>query len=377
LSLFHAPCSPGLESVLADELAELGGDHLVPSVGGVSFQGDLLTAYRVCLWSRIALRVYEPLAEGPVSSADDLYNLARTVRWSDYLRPSTTFAVFATGTAPGIEHTKFAALRVKDAVCDALRDQTGARPDVDTLHPDLPLKVALRHGVATISRDFAGAPLYRRGWRPVQVKSPMNEALAAGLLRLTGWRGDTPLLDPMCGSGTLCIEAAHLAGDRAPGLERPFAFERWADARLDSWQGMLKAAHERARVGKRNIPSIVGSDRHPGAIEIANASAARAGVDGAVRFVQRDVAELHPDPKPGVVVCNPPYGVRIGEGDDLLRSWRELGAFLKRECAGSRAWVLSGDKLLNQHLKLKADQQHPVRNTSIECRWLGYELLPR
>lgn len=341
----------------------------------MTFQGEQRAGYHLALWSRVAVRVLEELARARISTADDLYEVASRVRWSRLVAPGQTIAVFSAVSGRHVRHSQYAALRVKDAVVDQLRDERGARPDVDRDDPDVPLKIVVRDRVATLARDLAGESLHRRGWRPVQVKSPVNEALAAGLLQLTGWDRRSPLADPMCGSGTFLVEAAHLAGDRAPGLRRAFALQRWPDFDGRMWDELLAEAEARWEAGRAQIPSLQGNDHHAGAIEIARDSAARAEVAEHVRFQVGDVRAFRPDPRPAVIVVNPPYGVRL-ESDDLPETWRTLGAWFKDLGAGV-AWVLSGDRELTNAMRLKASERVPVINGGLDCRWSRYELRPR
>ena len=371
---YYAPCALGLEPLLAEEVKGIGGHSLRVEKGGVAFSSRKPRGMALCLGSGVARRVWAELWRGRVRGADDLYRLAQQVDWSKQIRTDQTLAVHASLRTPHLNHSGFAAQKVKDAVVDQLRSATGERPSVDTDDPDLPLKLVIRGEYATLARDLAGDSLHKRGWRPIQVKSPMNEALAAGLLQLAQWDCRSALVDPMCGSGTLLIEAAHLAGDRAPGLERSFAFERWLAFDHRSWARLKKEAMARWEAGREAIPHLQGNDRHAGAIEIATAAARRAGVLEHISFSVCDIAEFVPAPAAEMVVCNPPFGVRIGEGDDLDRSWRELGRFLKSRCRGATAWVLSGDPELTKGLRLKTSRRIPVRSGALDCRWLRYEI---
>lgn len=371
---WFAPCALGLAEVLCEELAALGATDLEVRPSGVSFAGPPEVARAACLWSRVAIRIQEPLAVGRVRGPDDLYELARQVRWQELVPPGLSFAVFASVQGNAIRHSRFAALRVKDAVVDAVRDATGRRPSVDTDAPQVPLKLAVRHDEARLYRDLAGDSLHRRGWRPVQVKSPLNEALAAGLLRLAGFEGKRSLCDPMCGSATLLIEAAHLAGDRAPGLRRGFAFEHWPDHEAGPWRALQDRAEQRWAVGRANIGPLLGADRHSGAIEIARHSARQAEVAGLLDLRVSSLADLDPG-GPELVVVNPPWGRRL-EDPDLALTWRDLGAFLKHRCPGAEAWVLSGDRSLTAAMHLKSSRRIPVRNGSVDCRWLQYRMRP-
>jgi len=376
LRWYFASCSIGFEDLLAAEVRDAGGTRIREDRGGVTFQGPQRTGYALCLWSRVGVRVFEEIVRQRISSLDDVYAMVRGVSWARFLGPGQTFAVDADASSPIVRSTSFAALRVKDAIADQLREDAGSRPDVDRDAPDVPLKLIVKGRVATLSRDLAGESLHRRGWRPIQVRSPLNEALAAGLLLRTGWDRRAPLCDPMCGSGTLLIEAAHLAGDRAPGLERGFAFEGWRDADAATIAALRRDAAARWEAGRRRLPTLLGNDHHAGSLTIARDAAARAGVADAIHLENQPLVGFRPDPRPDVVVVNPPYGVRIGQEADLAETWRQLGTWLK-DVGRGEGWVLSGDPELTGHLRLKADQRYPVRNGGIDCRWLRYPLRPR
>ncbi len=371
---YWMPCTLGLEAVLADELSALGGRDVVVGRGGVRCVGDPTFGPTACLWLRSAIRVQELLAEFDVAAEDDLYRGAHEVPWERLLTPDHTLAVAASVRDSVITHSGFAALRIKDAVVDRMRERGERRPSVDRKRPDVPLKLVLKRGTAQLYRDLAGASLHKRGYRPVQVKSPLNEATAAGLLLLAGWDGRGDLVDPMCGSGTLLVEAAWIAADRAPGLKRRFAFERWPDHDRAAWKRMQDDARRRVRrsIGAR----LLGADRHAGALALARKSVAAAGVDRWVTLRRCGADELRPERPPRWVFTNPPYGERIGEGDDLAQSWDALSVFLKQRCPGAVAHVLSGSPELTRRLRLKADRRWPVRNGPIDCRLLRYRLHP-
>lgn len=379
---YYAPTPLGLEEVLAGELRLLGAGGVEPQRGGVAFTGDRRTGYAVCVWSRVAVRVLEHLAVGTAHEPDDLYRLARTVDWSAVLPDGATFAIFATAHGGQFRDDRFAAFRIKDAIVDQLRERRGHRPDVDAKRPDIPLRALVRDGRATLSRDLAGGSLHRRGWRPKIHKAAVPEHVAAGLLQLAGWDRRAPLVDPMCGSGTFLIEAAHAAADRAPGIGQDFAFFRYPDLDERAWHDLRDEARRRWKAGQRALAARVrklgaflqGNDRHPGAIALAEDAARRAGVPDAIRWTVSDVAEFTPDPAPGLVVSNPPYGLRIGEGDDLERSWRELGHWLKRHAKGADAWLLSGEAATTRALKLKAARKVPVSFGGLDARWLHYPM---
>jgi len=370
-STFFSPCGPGFEPALAEELRAIGASEVAEKRGGVEFRGDASVARKACLWLRTAIRVQELLWKGPVRGPRELYAGAAEVDWPKFLDPGFTLAVDASVRDSEITHSGFAALTVKDAIVDKLRDHFGERPSVDTQDPDLPLKLVLKRDEALLYRDWAGESLHKRGYRPIQVKSPLNEATAAGILMLAGWDRKTPLADPMCGSATLLIEAAMWAAERAPGLNRRFAFERWLDLDEAAWGQERDEAKRRA---KARLPfAIMGADRHPGAVALAKKSVVAAQVDRLVTIEQADAKDWKPAVAPAAVFTNPPYGERLGEGNDLEESWKALGNFLHR-CEGATAFVLCGNAELTKFLGLRAAKKWPVMNGPIDCRLVRYEI---
>ena len=372
---FFATCARGLENVLADELRALGAGDVEPRRGACAFTGDRAIGYAACLWLRSAVRVQEELVRGRARDRDDLYALAGEVDWSQSITYLQTLAIDGSVRDSFANDTRFPVLVVKDAICDQFRDRTGKRPDVGKDRPDLPITLVLQGDEAILYRELGGEPLHKRGYREIQHKSPLNEATAAGLLLLTGWDRQSPLCDPMCGSATFLIEAAWLATDRAPGLGRTFAFERWKDTDLDAWRQLYDDAEARAQRGAARLPRLAGNDRHPGAIAIAQQSLAAAGLAQAIPLSQHDAAEWTPPFVPRLVVTNPPYGDRLqADPESLTATWQALGRFLHRQCPGATAYVLCGNPELTRHLGLRARQKHPVRNGPIECRWLCYDI---
>jgi len=369
---YYAACTLGLEPVLADELRQIGADGVEARRGGVAFRGDRRTGMQACLWVRSAVRVQEELIRGRVADRDALYRLASSVDWLRMITHLQTLAVDCSARDSFANDTRFPSLVVKDAVVDQFRERGGKRPDVDRERPDLPLKIVLQGSEAILYRDLGGAPLHKRGYRQLSHKSPLNEATAAGLLLLTDWRGDGPLCDPMCGSGTFLIEAALLATDRAPGLKRQFAFERWRDCDLSAWRQLREEAELRAGRGAGRALQLCGNDRHPGAVALAKTAAHEAGVSG-IQFGNLPVRDYVPPTPPSVVVTNPPYGERLDE-PDLEDNWRDLSTFLHGQCRGATAYVLCGNPELTRLLGLRADRKQPVHNGPIECRWLRYAI---
>jgi len=372
LRRYYAACTLGLEEVLEKELLALGAADIERRRGGAEFRGDQALGYRCCLWLRSATRVQEELLRREARDPKELYAAAAEIDWSALMRVQQTLAVDASIKDSGITHSQYAGLVVKDAVVDQFKNRLGTRPNVDVELPDLPIKLLLRQNVATIYRELAGESLHKRGYRPIQVKSPLNEATAAGLLLMAGWTGKGVLVDPMCGSGTFVIEAALIAADRAPGLKRRFAFENWPDLDRATWSELR--AEARGRTKQALEAEFFGSDAHTGAISIARESALTAGVQDFVRFFGMRAGSFVPPKPPTFVVTNPPYGERLGEGRDLTDSWNELGNFLHKQCQGASAYVLSGSPELTRHLGLRSAQRWPVMNGPIECRLVRYDI---
>lgn len=371
---YFAACTLGLEEVLARELEALGAGAIESRRGGAAFAGDVGLGYAACLWLRSAVRVQEELARGFVRDRDDLYALAGSVDWAKAITHLQTIAVDASVRDSFANDTRFPVLVVKDAVCDQFRRLTGKRPSVERERPDLPLKLVLHGEDAILYRDLGGEPLHKRGYRSeAQHRASLNEALAGGLLLLTEWDRRSPLCDPMCGAATFLVEAAWLATDRAPGLSRSFAFERWRDVDLAAWRALFDDAEARAAKGEADLPPLAGNDRHPGAIALARQSLQAAGLAGKVALAQGDVAAYEPPQPPRQVVVNPPYGERLRD-EDPEPSWRALGEFLRERCSGASAHVLSGDPALSALLGLKSARKHPVSNGPIDCRWLRYDV---
>jgi len=369
---YFAPCTLGLEAALVMELEALGAQEIQRRPGGASFRGGRELGYAANLWLRSAIRVQEQILLAPAGGREALYDAVARLSWQRFMDVDQTLAIDASVRDSAITHSSFAALTAKDAIVDQFRAALGRRPSVDTDDPDLPLKLVLQKDVLTLYRNLSGTSLHKRGWRPVQVKSPLNEATAAGILLLSGWDRASPLCDPMCGSGTLLIEAACLAADRAPGAGRRFAFERWPDFDAALWSRLRQEAAARARP---TLPfALEGADRHAGALAIARRSAEAAGVANLLQLSVAEAATWQPSVAPAIVVCNPPWGERLGEGEDLQQSWRDLGRFLHERCAGARAFVLCGNAELTRHLGLRADRRWTVMNGPIECRLLQYEV---
>jgi putative N6-adenine-specific DNA methylase len=405
---YFAVTGRGIEPATARELVRIGAGEVQPSVGGVRFSADRSTLYRACLWLRTASRILRPLRDFAAQTPEMLYSQTRRVRWEDFLNPAMTFAVQATieGSAqrrknsakpqasrgskrarherdearsprkPGIHHSMFAALKIKDAIVDRLRREQGARPNVDRDRPDVVVNAHFAGGRCTLSLDAVGASLHERGYRSETAAAPLKETLAAAVIEYTGWDGVTPLYDPMCGSGTLLIEAALKALRIAPGLAREqFACQRWPDFDRAAWE---EAVADARRQRLAALPcEIVGSDADPAAIRIAQSHASRAGVEKAIRWIVQPLERAQPGDRsresPGVIVTNPPYGERLGDAAELVPLYRQLGELLPKNFPGWTAWILAGNLTLARHIDLTAREKIKLFNGPIPCRLLRCE----
>lgn len=382
---YIATCPKGVEALLARELRDLGAADVTERSAAVTFAGSLATAYRACLWSRLASRVLLQLAEFPAATAEALYDGTIAISWEEHISPDGTIAVDAVGSTKGLTHSGFAARKVKDAVVDRLRERFDRRPSVDLTAPDVRLNLRLHKERATLSLDLAGSPLHERGYRTPgeQVAAPLKESLAAAVLVRAGWpevaAAGGALLDPMCGSGTLLIEGALMAGERAPGLLRTtWGFERWLGHDPNAWDALLVEADDRAEAGLERLPLIAGSDSDASAIELARACVGRAGLAGRITLAVADVASLArpADAATGLVVTNPPYGVRLGDRATLGDLYATLGSRLAASFTGWRAAVLTPDAELARATGLRSAARHRLYNGAIETGLFVFEIAP-
>jgi putative N6-adenine-specific DNA methylase len=370
---FFATTSRGLEDVLAGEIRALGARESGVAPGGVSFTGDTALGYRANLWLRTANRILLHLSEFPAPTPEALYKGVAAVPWPEIFPVRKTIAVDATVRDSGITHSHFAAQKTKDAVVDRFRETLGMRPDVDPLSPNIRINVRIVRDACTLSLDLSGDSLNRRGYRADPEEASLRETLAAGMVLLSGWDGSTPLFDPVCGAGTIPIEAALFATNTAPGLRRSgFAFQHLSSYDGGLWDSLVAEAKEKTKPVA--VSRIGGSDISPEAIRHARRNTGRAGVSGIVTLHTRDVKEFSPSGTPGVILCNPPYGVRNMPGPETESLFRTLGEVLKKRCAGWTAYVLSGDPDATRHIGLKASRKFPLMNGPIDCRLLRYEI---
>ncbi|MCC7328228.1 MAG: class I SAM-dependent RNA methyltransferase [Burkholderiales bacterium] len=371
---FFAPCPRGLEPVLANELRGLFAVEVDATDGGVGFGGPRELAYRVNLESRIASRVLLRVGGGPYRNEQALYDLVRAIDWKEIFLPSRRFRVDVAATRSPLTSLEFATLRVKDAVCDRFRADVNVRPSIDKRAPDVRVAAYLTERDATIYVDTSGEPLFKRGYRRDADEAPLRENLAAGLLALSGWSADVPLLDPMCGSGTIAVEAALIAAGRAPGLNRSFGFQKllWYDG--PSWQRLKQAARDRL-LAAPHAPMIFASDLAAGAVAKARSNLRLAQIDGFVQVEQADFLSRAAPASHGVLLANPPYGVRLDDQERLARFYPLLGDALKQRFPGWTAFFFTGDLRLPKLIHLKVARRLPLYNGALACRLFEFPIV--
>ena len=394
LQLF-LPCAAGVEDLLADEvhrLTGLAGEDLLVGRGGVVVQAAWREALRLNLHVRLAQRVLVQVSHRPYRDEAGVYDAARDVPWEMWFTPRQSIKVEITAQHSPLKSLNFAALKIKDAVCDRFRDKSGVRPDVDTQRPDVRVFAHLTATHCTVYIDTSGEPLFKRGWREDKGEAPLKETLAAAMIAASGWDASVPLYDPCCGSGTIAIEAAQIACGIAPGLMRRFGFEKLLPFQAHVWNGLK----EEAQAQRRNPPvSIHGSDVAFRMVDFANRNAERAGVGGVVQFRGGDALQrVPPTETPGIMLLNPPYGERIeaagvagrgrggreraqvdashAEGTDFFV---QLASHWKKHYAGWTAWVLTPDLKLPTHMRLKESRRMPMWNGPIECRLFRFDMV--
>lgn len=370
---FFATCPRGLELLLAEELRQLKAEKIHAVGGGVQFGGDFFLCYRVNLESRIASRVLWQVAHGNYRSEDDIYRTAYAPRWTDWFDPARTLRVDISATKSPLTSLNFVTLKIKDAVCDKIRRIAGRRPNVDTREPDIPIQGHLSDREFTLYLDTTGEPLFKRGQRISTGEAPLRENLAAGIIRLAGWAPGIPLLDPMCGSGTILLEAAHMALDIAPGLGRGFAFEKFKNFDSRLWRDLLRQS--RARQKPRVPLAIYGSDLAADVLKAALANLMAAGLEKVVSLKRADVLETAAPAQGGIIVTNPPYGIRLGEQQAMAEFYPKLGDVLKKQFSGWRAYLLSADMRLPKLIHLAASKRTPLFNGALECRLFEYKMV--
>jgi putative N6-adenine-specific DNA methylase len=369
---YFATVARGLETIAAQELEQLGAKEIKTDFTGVHFTGDKTLLYRVNLWSRTIFRVLMPIQTIRCYNAQQLYDNIKQINWRNYLDLDQTFAVNCTGSNSNLNHSHFTALQVKNAIIDQQRETTGKRSSIDTENPDLLINAHIYRNQCIISLDSSGSSLHRRGYRLAMGLAPLKETLAAALLMMAEWQPNLPFLDPLCGSGILPLEAAFMGLNIAPGLYRnDFAFQRWSDFDVNIWQNLLKEAKQ-SQLSHLKVP-IIGSDADKKIIHQAISNAESCGLDQDVKFSNIELAKVEAPADQGIIICNPPYGKRIGNSQELGALYKLLGDVFKQRFKGWTAYILTGNKELAKQVGLKASRRFPVNNGSIPCTLLKYE----
>ena len=381
MASFYAVCPFGLEQLLGGEIAACGARGVKPDRGGVAFEGTMRTAMAVCLRSRLASRLLMKVAERGYWDTKDIYRIAYDTHWERWFGPESTFKVTASAQRCPLESIDFAVLRIKDAVCDRFRDGAGMRPSVDRRHPDAVISAFITYDTCTLYLDLAGESLFKRGWRLEHGEAPIKENLAAGLIMLSGWKPEMPLVDPFCGSGTLGIEAAQIAAGIAPGLHRHFAFEKLSEFDREAWEEMREDA--KAEVNRAARLRIAGTDISSHVVAKAAENARRAGLgdfldDGRLTFGQGDARSVRPAEgmAPGLVIANPPYGEQSNpKSAPVAAMMKDVADNLKANFAGWTAWLISSDRTLPHQMRLKESRKIVLFNGPLECRFFRFDMV--
>jgi putative N6-adenine-specific DNA methylase len=377
LSKYFVTCARGIEEITEQELLSVGAAKTEKVPGGLYFEGDQDVFYKAHLWLRTGNRILLPLRSFPCRSPEELYENLLKFKWETFLKDDRTFSVDCTLSgrlSPHLNHSQYAKLKAKDAIVDRLREKTGSRPDVNVEDPDIRVVLYIRDGNCTLNMDATGHPLHERGYRSSSAAAPLKETLAAGILKLAEWDGQTPLVDPMCGSGTLLLEAALIATNTAPGLLRDrFLFMNWPDFYQPRWEKCVKEAEEARRTLPANF--LFGSDESPEAIRQTRQSLKIMGFEG-VSLERRRFEEFAPPAgiEKGFLVMNPPYGDRLGDEDSLKPLYKLMGDTFKKQLKGWRACIFTGSSPLAKTVGLRPTRKIPLWNGPIECRLLTYDM---
>ncbi len=352
------------------ELVGLGIGDAAAVAGGVAFSGGWDACYRANLWSRVASRILWRVGEFAYRNENEVYAAAKAIDWVGYFGVERTLRVNVTAQKSPLRSLEFATLRVKDAICDRFRDALGRRPSVERTSPDVRVHAFLEASRGTLYLDTSGEPLFKRGWRAGAAEAPLRENLAAGIVLLTGWRPEEPLLDPMCGGGTLVVEAAAIARGKPPGGRRRFGFERLSVFQRALWEEVQKET-----VATPTAPNLYASDADPAALKAARRNLAAAGVERWVTVEQADVLERSAPAASGVAVMNPPYGERLGSPEELARFYPRLGDALKKKFAGWRCYIFTADLRLPKLIGLAPSARIPLWNGPLECRLYEFKIV--
>jgi putative N6-adenine-specific DNA methylase len=366
MNQYFATCPRGLETLLVKELRQCGANDIKQTDGGVAFVGDLAVCYSANLHSRIATRILVQVGRGQYYNEDDLFDAAYKINWPNWFNVRHDFMVKVTGVKCPLKSLEFITLRIKDAVCDKFRQAVDSRPYIDTKNPAVRIHAYLTADSYQYYVDTSGHALYQRGNRKASIEAPLRENLAAGILALSGWKPGQAVLDPMCGSGTFLLEAAMIALDIAPGINRDFGFEKLKNFESDTWKKIKNKALK--AVKPVSFQRIYGSDSDLRAVRIAKQNLTEAGLIDAVQLSQQDFVELLAPLDEGIMVANPPYGVRIGDEDDLSELYPKMGETLKKRFAGWNTYFLTNDMKMPKGMRLSPSKRTPLYNGPLDCR---------
>jgi len=369
-----ASISQGLEQEGAQELIELGAQEVKASRRHILFEADIACLYRLHLRARLSFRFLREIYRFPCHGPHDLYRgVQSAIDWDNWLLPNKSFRVDVTGFGEGLSHTHYTALQVKNAIIDLQRKRWGCRSSIDLKDPDICFHLHLAKDQAVLSVDGSNSSLHKRGYKPAVGMAPIKETLAAGLMRMTGWDGTNHLVDPLCGSGTFLIEAVSTLLGIPSGLEREFLFKNWPDFDESLWNRELKMA-KKLKTFNGKLPKIVGCEFDETIAHSAIDNVKRAGLENYIQIIHCPFQEFQLPSGLGFLICNPPYGKRIGDENQLSNLYKQLGEYCKKQASGWDLWLLSGNPKLSKYIGMKANRRFQVNNGSIDCRWLNYKI---
>ena len=369
-----ASISQGLEKEGAQELIDLGAQVVKASRRHIVFEGDMACLYRIHLRSRLSFRFLREIGRFSCNGPSELYNgIQNAIDWENWLQPTKSFRVDVTGFGEGLSHSHFTALQVKNAIIDFQREIWGLRSNIDLNNPDICLHLHLANNQAVLSVDGSNSSLHKRGYRPAVGIAPIKETLAAGLMRMTGWDGTQNLVDPLCGSGTFLIEAVSNLLGIASGINRQFLFKNWPDFDLSIWDREVTMA-KRVKSFNSKLPKIIGCECEEIIANYARDNVRKAGLENYIEILNCPFQEFQLPSELGLLICNPPYGKRIGDENELPILYKELSDYCKKHASGWDLWLLNGNPKLSKYIRMKANRRFQVNNGSIDCRWLNYKI---
>lgn len=361
----------GLEPILADEISALGGKDIKIMTRAVCYQGNMNLLMQSNLYLRTAIRILLPLETFYAHDEGRLYKRIKRIEWEDWFKPGHTILLDALSFGRAFKNSHYVALKCKDAIADRFMEHYGERPSVDKTHPDIRIHIHIIDRKCQVSLDSSGLSLEKRGYKTHSTEAPISEVLAAGMLKIADWPKETPFIDPMCGSGTLAIEAAMMQAGIAPGARRHFAFENWNSFDYRTWQRIKKEAQDGMRTPEN---PVYASDINMKAIEACRSNAQNAGVDHLMQIKNMDFFQSYPQTDSGMLVMNPPYGERLDEDKDIPVFYKKIGDHLKQHYSGHTAWIFSGNKTALKQFGLRSSEKHSLLNGAIECKFHRYDL---